>query len=341
MKAAVFYDKNNIRYEERPMPTIGEGEVLLRMEVCGLCGTDIHKVLDETVPETTVLGHEVAGTIVEIGQGVEEFVVGDRVFVAHHVPCFTCHYCQRKLFTLCKQFKETNLEPGGFSEYIRVPALHVKHTMGKLPENVTFEEGALVEPVACCLHGFESMDIRPGDSVLILGAGQIGCLQIQIARHLLAGQIFVSDINPYRLEQSLHFGATAVMNSKTENLQEKVMEWTAGQGVDHVIISAGVSALLTEAMNCVRKGGTILVFAPFREEEIAIPAHRFFMDELKVIGSYSSHPYNYETALQLIQQGVIRVNDMVTHRFPLAQLDEAIHCAHSPNEQALKVLLVP
>ena len=341
MKSAVFYDKQDIRYEEHPIPEIGAGEVLLKMEICGLCGTDIHKVLGETVPPSSVLGHEVSGTIVKVGLGVEGYEEGDRVYVAHHVPCFTCHYCQRKMYTLCQQFKETNLDPGGFSEYIRVPALHVKHTMGKLPDDVTFEQGALVEPVACCLHGFESIDISPGDSVLILGAGQIGCIQIQIVRHLLADQIIVSDINPYRLEQSLQFGADHAVNSQHENMVDKVLQLTEGHGVDHVIISAGISSLLPQAMECVRRGGTILVFAPFKNENISIPAERFFNDEIKVIGSYSSNPYNYETALQMIRQGVIATEKMVTHRFSLSQLSEAIQCAHNPNEEVLKVLIKP
>lgn len=341
MKAAVFYDKRTIAHEQRSIPAVGPEEVLVKMEVCGLCGTDIHKVLDETVPPSSVLGHEVSGTIVKTGRGVTNFAEGDRVYVAHHVPCFTCHYCKRGMYTLCKQFKETNLDPGGFSEYIRVPALHVQHTMGKLPDDVSFEEGALVEPVACCLHGFDSIKLTPGDSVLILGAGQIGCLQVQIARHLLAGSVIVSDVNPYRLEQALQFGASAAIDSSKEELNSRVMDLTGGDGVDHVIISAGVGALLPQAMSCVRRGGTILVFAPFKKELIPIPAERFFNDEIKMIGSYSSNPYNYETALQLIQKRVIHIEKMVTHRFPLSQLGEAIRCAHDPNEKALKVLITP
>ncbi len=341
MQSAVFYHKNSIQYEKRSIPEIGAGEVLIKMEACGLCGTDIHKVIDETVPPTSVLGHEVSGTVVKAGEGVKEYKEGDRVYVAHHVPCFTCHYCQRKMYTLCKQFKETNLDPGGFSEYIRVPELHVKHTMGKLPDDVTFEQGALVEPVACCLHGFESINIQPGDSVLILGAGQIGCIQIQIARHLLAKQVIVSDINPYRLAQSLQFGADHAVNSQKENLLETVLQLTKGQGVDHVIISAGINSLLSQAMECVRRGGTILVFAPFKAASTSIPAERFFNDEIKVIGSYSSNPYNYETALQMLQQGVVNAEKMITHRFPLSQLSEAIHYAHDPTKDVLKVMITP
>lgn len=341
MKVAAFYDKENIRCEDRPIPSIGEDEVLIKMHACGLCGTDIHKVLDQKVPPQTVLGHEVSGEIIKVGGKVEDYQVGDRVFVAHHVPCFTCHYCKRGSYSLCDQFKQTNLDPGGFSEYIRVPALHVRHTMGRLPDGMSYEEGALVEPIACCLHGFELIDTQPGDTVFIMGAGQIGLLQIQIVKHLLASKIIVSDINPYRLEKSIEFGADEAINSQNEEVVKKVMELTNGKGADIVIISAGIQSLLPQAMECVARGGTVLVFAPFKDTDIAIPASRFFNDEIKVIGSYSSNPYNYESAIQMLRNKVFDVENMITHRFPLSELDKAIECAHNPSEKVLKVLIKP
>lgn len=341
VKAAAFYDKGDIRYEDRLIPSIGEDEVLVKMHACGLCGTDIHKVLDKKVPPQTVLGHEVSGEIVRVGSKVESYQVGDRVFVAHHVPCFTCHYCRRGSYSLCAQFKETNLDPGGFSEYIRVPGLHVKHTMGKLPDEMSYEEGALVEPIACCLHGFELINFHPGDSVLIMGAGQIGLLQVQIAKHLMAGKVIVSDINPYRLTKSIEFGAHETINSQSEDVVKKVMDSTNGMGANIVIISAGINTLLPQAMECVSRGGTVLVFAPFKDIDVPIPAARFFNDEIKVVGSYSSNPYNYELALEMLKNKVIDVKKMVTHRFPLVQLNEAIECAHNPREEVLKVLIKP
>lgn len=341
MKVAAFYDKEDIRYEDQTIPSIGEDEVLIKMHACGLCGTDIHKVLDRKVPPQTVLGHEVSGEVVKVGNKIEEYQVGDRVFVAHHVPCFTCHYCRRGSYSLCAQFKQTNLDPGGFSEYIRVPALHVKHTMGLLPEEMSYEEGALVEPVACCLHGFELIDSHPGDTVFIMGAGQIGILQVQIVKHLLAGKVIVSDINPYRLEKSIEFGADEAIDSQKEDVVKKVMEITKGKGADIVIISAGIPSLLPQAMECVSRGGTVLVFAPFKDTEIGIPASRFFNDEIKVIGSYSSNPYNYESAVQMLRNKVFDVEKMITHRFPLSELEKAIQCAHNPSEKVLKVLIKP
>ncbi|WP_299090942.1 zinc-dependent dehydrogenase [uncultured Metabacillus sp.] len=341
MKAAVYYDKGDFRFQEMPLPLIKEDEVLLKMHACGLCGTDIHKALEKTVPPKTVLGHEVSGEIVKIGSEVDGYQVGDRVFVAHHVPCFTCHYCRKGSYSLCPQFKQTNLDPGGFSEYIRVPSLHVKHTMGKIPEDLSYEEGALVEPIACCLHGFESILFQPGDSVLIMGAGQIGCMQVQIAKYLMAGKIMVSDINPYRLNKSLEFGADYAIDSKNEDVVQQIMDITDGLGVNIAIISAGIQSLLPQAMECVARGGTILVFAPFKNELVPVQAARFFNDEVKIIGSYSSNPYNYQVALEMLRNRVFDVEKMVTHRFSLAQLNEAIECAHDPSEQVLKVLIKP
>jgi L-iditol 2-dehydrogenase len=341
VKSTVFYDIDDFRYEEREIPQIGETEVLIKMKACGLCGTDIHKAVEKTVPTPTVLGHEVAGEVVRTGSKVTGFKPGDRVFVAHHVPCFTCHHCQRGHYSLCPQFTRTNLDPGGFSEFIRVPELHVKHTMGKIPDSLSYEQGAMVEPVACCLHGFDALDMQSGDSVLIMGAGQIGCIHAQIARHRMAGTVIVSDVNDYRLAKAKELAADTVINAARENVVERVRELTGGRGADKVIISAGVGALLPQAMECAARGGTVLVFAPFHEEPVPIPAHRFFADEIRVVGTYSSTPYDYLPALELLKNGVIDVEAMVTHRFPLARLHKAIKCAHNPREEVLKVIITP
>lgn len=276
MQKSVYYDKNHFEMQPIGNLDINSDEVLIKMKVCGLCGTDIHKAVDKTVEPPITLGHEIAGEVIAAGDDVMDFNVGDRVFVAHHVPCFTCTYCKRGYYSLCPQFKMTNVDPGGFSEYIRVPALHVKHTMGKLPDELSDEAGAMVEPLACCLHGFEQISINPSDQVLILGAGQIGCLQIQLANHFLAGQVIVSDVNPYRLEKAKEVGATHVIRADEEAVQEQVNRLTDGHGADIVIISAGISFLLEQAMHCVARGGTVLVFAPFTKNDIPIPAYRFF-----------------------------------------------------------------
>ncbi|MFD2829981.1 zinc-binding dehydrogenase [Corticicoccus populi] len=341
MYKSVYHDINHFEMEPVGDLEINDDEVLLKMQVCGLCGTDIHKAVDKTVQTPITLGHEIAGEIIKAGSSVEGFKAGDRVFLAHHVPCFTCTYCKRGHYSLCPQFKVTNVDPGGFSELIRVPALHVKHTMGKIPDDMNFETGAMVEPLACCLHGFEQIRMHPGDNVLILGSGQIGCLQVQLANHFLADRVIVSDVNPYRLKKAQAVGATDIINAAEDDVIKTVKDLTGGRGADIVIISAGIGALLQDAVNCVARGGTVLVFAPFPKKDIPIPAYRFFEDEISIVGAYSSTPYNYTPALELLKKGVIDVQEMVTHRFPLSELNDAISLAHDTTKEALKVLIVP
>lgn len=342
MKAAVYYDIGDFRYEDMPVPEIADDEVLIKMRACGLCGTDVHKAIKKTVKVPIVLGHEVAGDIVEVGKNVKDFCKGDRVFVAHHVPCFTCHYCVRGHHTLCRQFKETNIDPGGFSEFIRVPALNVKHSMHKIPDHMSYEEAAMIEPVACCLRGQKFANIMPEDKVLVMGAGQIGIIHGQMAKAKGASQVFISDISEFRLKRALELGIDFAINVSSENLVEKVKELTEGFGVDVIIIAAGVSSLLTQAVECVARGGRIIVFSPFDKNSIInINSRRFFEDEISIIGSYSSTPFDYVEAMHMILDGKIKVKQMITHRFGLKDLGRAVELASNPTEEFLKVMITP
>lgn len=342
MKAAIYYGLNDLRYEEMKIPSIGSGEVLLRLRACGLCGTDVHKAVHQTVTPPIVLGHEVAGDIEEVGPGVSDFKVGDKVFVAHHVPCFTCHYCLHNHHTLCKQFQETNIDPGGFAEYIRVPALNVKHSMHIIPEHLTYEQASMAEPIACCLRGIRLARIQPGDNVLVMGAGQIGIIHAQLAKHFLAGKIIISDISEFRLNKALELGADFAINVAREDLRERVMELTESKGVDTIIIAAGVTSLLTMAVKCANRGGTIICFAPFDQDSLVpLDASRFFQDEISILGSYSSMPYEYKPVLNMIQQGIINVNAMITHSLSLENLKDAIRIASDPKEEYLKIMIKP
>ncbi|WP_208590040.1 alcohol dehydrogenase catalytic domain-containing protein [Gracilibacillus suaedae] len=341
MMKSVYYDKHHFELEVVEEMTIAEGEVLIQMKACGLCGTDIHKAVDKTVDPPITLGHEIAGKIIEVGEGVTDYSVGDRVFVAHHVPCFTCVNCQRGHYSLCPQFKQTNVDPGGFSELIRVPALHVKHTMGQLPDALTYEQGAMVEPLACCLHGFDQIKIHPGDNVFIMGAGQIGGIQTQLANHYLANKVIVSDVNPYRLNKAQALGASDTIKADEQNVVDAIYQITKSRGADIVIISAGVPSLLEQAIQCVARGGTILVFAPFPKQTTPISAYRFFEDEISIVGAYSSNPYNYTAAIEMLKKEIISVEKMVTHRFPLSQVNDAIELAHDPASKAFKIMITP
>lgn len=340
MKASVYYNKHDIRYEEIDIPKIGDDDVLIKMKSCGLCGTDIHKALHQTVTGPVVLGHEVAGVVVKTGRNVIKFKEGDRIVTAIHVPCFTCHYCERGHFTLCEQFKKTNIEPGGFSEYIRLPELHVKHLTHKLTPEVTWKQAAMVEPVACCLHGLKSANIHPGDTVLVLGSGTIGLVSAQIAVMKSALNTIVTDISNFKLGLAKKVGITHIINSLEVNVEEKVAELTNNLGPDIIVIAAGVPSLFAQAVNMVRRGGKVIVFTPFdKDNMVTIDAARFFKDEISVIGSYSLTPYEMVEATQIICQGRINVDDMITHAFPLNQFNDAMALANDSNNQFLKIII--
>lgn len=340
MRASVYYSKTDIRYEEREIPEISDGEVLLKMKACGLCGTDIQKVLEEKAAKSTVLGHEVVGEIVKAGKNVKGFSVGDKVITAIHVPCFTCHYCNKCHYTLCPQFRETNIDPGGFAEYIRVPELHVKHLLYKISEKLSYEEAALAEPVACCIHGLKAAGIHSGDTVLVMGAGQIGVIHSQLAALKGAGKVIISDISDFRLNKAKETGADYTVNVQRENLTERIREICGEKGVDIIIIAAGKSSLLKEAVNLLDRGGKIIVFSPFEKDNIVeIDAGRFFRDEISVIGTYSVTPYDFPEAMEIIEKGKIDIKSMITHTFPLEKLRDAIELASNPENEYLKIII--
>jgi len=341
MKAIVYYDVNDFRKEDIENPEIGFGEVLLKLKACGLCGTDIHKAIHKTVNPGTILGHEYAGEIVKVGEGVTKFKIGDRVVGAIHVPCFTCHYCQRQHYTLCPEFRETNIDPGGFAEYIRLSERHVRHSLFKIPNNMSYQYASLAEPVACCIHGQKAADIRPGDNILIMGAGPIGMIHGQLLKHKDVSNVIISDISAYRLSKAKELGIDYTVNIKHESLKDVVNKVTNNQGVDTIFIAAGVSSLLQEAVQLLRRGGRVICFSPFdKNPEVTIDAGRFFKDEISIIGTYSVSPYEFEEAILHISNGTIDAEKMITHEMKLDQLGEAIALAANPDEEVIKVVII-
>jgi len=340
MKASVYYGKNDIRFEDLPVPEIEDGDILLKMKSCGLCGTDIHKAQHQTVTGPVVLGHEVAAEVVKVGKRVTRFQPGDRVVTAIHVPCYSCHYCDRGHFTLCEQFKPTHIEPGGFAEFIRLPELHVKHLTHKIPDGVSWEKAAMVEPIGCCLHGLKQAAITPGCSVLVMGSGTIGLLSAQLSAMMGVSTVIVSDLSPFKLDLALELGIDHAINPAKENLEARIAEITDGLGVDVVVIAAGVSALLPQAINLLRRGGRVVVFSPFDHHNmVSIDAGRFFRDEISVIGTYSLSSYEMPEAVEIIRKDRINVDKMITHCYPLSRLGEAIEFASNPENEVLKVIM--
>ena len=253
MKAAVYYSLDDIRVEEKPKPKIGPDEILVEMKACGICGSDLMDwYLENRVP--LVLGHEPSGVIVEVGEKVENFKLGERVFVHHHVACLMCHHCLHGDYTMCEKFGQTHIRPGGFAQYFKVPALNLQIDTLKIPDNVSFEEATLIEPVACCLRALTKCKVQPGDTVVIIGAGPSGIVHAMLSRDFGASQIIVSDLVKYRLEAAKRFGADLAINPWSERLVKKVREATDGMGADMVIVTAPNIEAFSEGMDVCRKG---------------------------------------------------------------------------------------
>ena len=339
MKAAVYYSQRDIRIEEKPVPKIGDDEVLVQMKACGICGSDLMDwYLKPRAP--LVLGHEPAGLIAGKGDKVEGFEVGDRVFAHHHVACLTCHYCLRGNYTLCEQFHDTNIEPGGFAEYFRAPAPNLQTDTLKIPESVSFEEATLIEPVGCCLRALRKANISIGDSVAIIGAGATGIIHTILSKHFGASQVIVSDIIDGRLATARKLGADVVVNPKKENLKDIVHAKTDGRGVDSAIVTAPSIEAYKSALDICSKGGKLLVFAPtLPGERLEVSPKELFLSEVQIISSYSTSHLETRQALELIQQGKIRADELITHRYKLDETAEAFRTAFE-NKESLKIVVL-
>ncbi len=338
MKAAVYYNAEDIRIEERPKPKTGPGEILVEMKACGICGSDLMEwYLRSRAP--LVLGHEPAGVVVDIGDQVESFKTGDRVFVHHHVACLTCRYCVRGDYTLCERFTQTNLRPGGFADYFSVPAPNVQIDTLKIPDNLSFEEATLVEPIGCCMRALAKCNVQLGDTVAIIGAGPSGIIHAILSRLIGAGQIIVSDLIDYRLKAAKRVGADLTINPQSVNLAAKTRETTGGIGADVVIVTAPTVEALTSGIKACRRGGTVCIFAPTTPERFArISSHRLFFSEITVIPSYSTSHIETRKALQLISSGKIKAEELITHKFPLTRIQDAFKTA-TKNKECLKVII--
>jgi L-iditol 2-dehydrogenase len=338
MKAAVYYGQQDIRIEETPTPRIGDDDILVQMKACGVCGSDLMDwYLKTRVP--LVLGHEPAGTVAKNGKNVKKFSVGDRVFVHHHVACLTCHYCLHGDYTLCKQFHETNIEPGGFAEYFRVHAPNVQTDTLKIPEEVSYEEATLIEPVACCIRAMKKCNIQIGDTVAVIGAGATGLIHTALSKIYGATKTVVSDLVDFRLRLAEQFGADVTVNPKNRDLAETVRAETDGRGVDVTVVTAPSLEAYKAGISICRKGGKLCVFAPTDpEKRLQISPKELFFFELQIIPSYSTSHLETRTALQLLETNRINAKQLITHRFKLMQTAQAFKTALETKE-SLKVIV--
>jgi L-iditol 2-dehydrogenase len=313
MQVLMYYSNKDVRTEEMAVPEIGRGELLVKVYATGVCGSDVMEWY-RIKKAPRVLGHEITGEIVKVGEGVDRYKIGDRVFVSHHVPCNTCCYCLSGYHTACETLHRTNYDPGGFAQYIRIPAINVESGVYLLPEEVSYEEGTFIEPLACVVRGQRLAGLKPGQTVLVIGSGISGLIHMNLARALGAGRIIATDITDYRLKAAKDFGADAVINAK-DDVQKRVLQVNDNRLADLVIVCAGALSASTEAIKCVDRGGTVLFFAvPEPEIMVPVPMNDLWRNEITLMTSYGASPADLENAMQLIRHKRVQLNDMVTHR---------------------------
>ena len=319
MRVGMYYNNRDVRVEEAPKPKIAPGELLVKVMASGICGSDVMEWY-RIKKAPLVLGHEITGEIVEVGKGVENYKAGDRVFVSHHVPCNACRYCLSGNHTACETLHTTNYHPGGFAEFIRVPPINVERGVFVLPDEISFEDGTFIEPLACVVRGQRLAQLQPGQSALILGSGISGLLHLLLARALGAGRIIMTDINEERLKIAREFGADSVINAN-EDVPSNLRRVNENRLADIVIVCASPISVFNQALQSVERSGTILCFAPTEPgATMAVPVNDFWRKNIKIIHSYGASPQDLAMAIDLLRTKKILVNKLITHRLKLSEI---------------------
>lgn len=348
MKAQVFRGVNQLSYEEVPKPDIGKDEVLVQVKVVGLCQSDIKKIRYPLYEPPRIFGHETAGEIAAVGSEVKGWHVGQRVVVLHHIPCMHCEYCMNDNFSMCEVYKNITTTAGfspsggGFAEYVKVPGHIVTHGgLVEIPEDISFEQASFVEPTNCCLKAVTKADIKPGQTVLITGAGPIGLMFIMLVNYV-GGRAITTDLLPTRIEKAKQVGAAAAFDARDPDLDTKIQDLTNGMGVDVSLLAVPSDKAFFQALNCTRKGGKILFFAEFPDEvEIPINPNVLYRREIDLIGSYSSSFRLQKQSADIIFNKRIDVDALVSDRYPLQDLANAVDQAVSPGPETYKILIYP
>jgi L-iditol 2-dehydrogenase len=339
MRVAMYYRNSDVRLQEMPKPEIGPGELLVKVVSSGICGSDVMEWY-RIKRAPLVLGHEIAGDIVEVGKDVKKYKVGQRVFVSHHVSCGECIYCKRGHESTCDTLRTTNYYPGGFSEFIRVPEVNVKSGVYVLPTELTYDDGAFIEPLACVVRGFRLGGFQKEQTVLVLGSGIAGLLNIKLAKALGAHKIIATDISEYRLNAASKFGADVVLNG-TDDVPRLAREANGGRAADFVIICAGATQAIDQALKTVDRGGSVLLFAPPNPGvQIPVPFGDLWKDEVSIHMTYAGSPQDINEAIELLRTKTVIVSDMITHRFGLADTGKGFELV-SKAEESIKVIVEP
>ncbi len=339
MRAAVYYSNQDVRIEERPIPKTGDDELLIRIESSGICGSDVMEWY-RLAKAPLVLGHEIAGIVAKAGKNVKRFREGDRVTAAHHVPCNACRYCLAGQYSLCDTLRTTNFDPGGFCEYVRVPAINVDRGTFVIPDEISFDEGTFIEPLACVLRGLGVARFRPGASALVLGSGISGLLFIKALAALGAGTIVSTDIDNFRLAAAKRFGADAALPAKNAAPQ-KLASLNDGRLFDLVVTCAGTESVVEQAFRSVDRGGTVLLFAPHAPgTTVPFPLAEVWRDQISIVATYAAPPVDTARAIELLRARRVEVNDMITHRLPLEETARGFHLV-ADGRKSIKVIVRP
>jgi L-iditol 2-dehydrogenase len=347
MRAAVYTGESTVSVERVPTPEIGPGELLIRVESCGICHTDLKKIEYNLLAPPRIYGHETAGVVAATGAGVRGFSAGDRVIVFHHIPCLECFYCRHKLYAQCPVYKKVGVtagfEPagGGFSQYVRVMDWIVRRGVEKIPDGVSFDRACFVEPVNTCLKGVVQLNPHAEDVVVILGQGPIGLLFTVLVKRSGATML-ATDTMPYRRDLALRFGAAATFDPREPNLLDRVLEMTGGRGADSVIVAASAPGIVEQAVRYSRPGGRILLFAQTsHQERVEISGADICVGERVIFGSYSASVDLQRESADLVFNGDLPVEDLISHRFPLNAIRTGIDLALHPEPKSLKIIVQP
>ncbi len=340
MRVAMYYSNRDVRPEEMPVPRIGPGEMLLRVRASGICGSDLLEWYrrDEA---PLVLGHEIAGEVAEVGEGVSRFAPGDRVIASHHVPCNACRHCLRGHHTVCETLRRTHFDPGGFAEYLRLEPIHVDRGVLRIPDGVSFEEASFTEPLGCALRAQRRSSWEPGSTVLVLGTGIAGLLHVQCARALGATRVIAVDRLESRLEAAVRLGADAAIHAG-EDVPAAVRAANEGRLADLVIVCAGAVAAAEQALRCVERAGTVILFAPTEPgRNLSVSVNDlFFRNDVTLTTSYAASPGDLASALDLIAARRVHVGEMITHRLGLAETARGFALV-ADGKTSIKVIIEP
>ena len=340
MKAAFVKKDSTITVDDVEKPSLGPGDILVKMESCGICGSDVEKVFGKYSQPSRKLGHEPAGIISEVGSKVKDFKKDDRVFTHHHVPCYSCHFCNHGNETMCPKYYETNLSPCGLAEEYLVPEWNVSHGgVLKISDSMSFDEAAMIEPLACCIRSWHKFPHKKGDSVAIFGVGPTGMMHVMLAKDKGFEKIFCLDVNDFRLEFAKKFQITQSINSNDSSRKEKILHETENRGVDVAIVATGNLKALDDAIELVRKGGVVMMFGvPSKGDTMNIDMSKIYSKEITLTTSYAASDYDTKEALELIKSSRADVKSLITHKYSILETQKAFDHARDGSD-AMKIII--